>query len=84
MKFLRARLAAKRRPKLEEIGSSSPGAGEMRGRETKIQASPDRCRLYATLNRTSEHLYCFRVLGSIRSGPGNQIRLPAVGDGKAP
>jgi hypothetical protein len=33
----------------------------MRGRDTKIQASPDRCRLYATLNRTSEHLYCFRV-----------------------
>jgi hypothetical protein len=25
------------------------GAGEMRGRDTKIQASPDRCRFYATL-----------------------------------
>ena len=42
------------------------------------------CVSRRTLSRTSEHLYCFRVLGSIRSGLGNQIRLPAVGDGKVP
>ena len=56
----------------------------MRGRDTKIQASPDRYRFYATFNRTSEHLYCFRVLGSIRSGLGNQIGYLPFGDGEVP
>ena len=89
MKFLRARLAsitvarnskrlAPPRQAFHGLKVRTDGAGDMRGRDTKIQASPNRCRLYATLSRTSEHLYCFRALGSISSGPANQIRLPAL------
>ena len=58
----------------------------MRAPDTKVQASPDRCRLYATLSQNIQNIcLVFVGLGSVKESSRNTGSgyLPD-GDGKVP